>query len=123
MKMTTKILHSLWAGFWSSYLLWILLSNFSGVELSLTIPALIAASAWLFFAFGLLFDLQWAWYGCFVFSVLSLFVALYVTWMSIAIVYYESGSFLWESVGAIAAIMVVTTLLHSRHKFLKPKSA
>jgi hypothetical protein len=121
--MTTKILHSLWAGFWSSYLLWILLSNFSNVELSLTIPALIAALVWLFFAIGLLFEWQWAWYGCFVISVLSLFVALYVTWTSVVIVYYEGGNFLWESVGAIVAIMVVTTLLHTRHKFLKPKTA
>ena len=80
----------------------------------------IAALGWLPFALGLLFDRAWAWYGSFVFAVLSLFVAFYVTWMAVAFAISEGGNFYWELFGSIIAVAVVAALLHVRNLFLKP---
>ncbi len=131
MKITVKILHSFWAGLWSLFLLWFSLSNFSWSWLQPEpqfFVLIILALGWLTFAVGLLFDRSWAWYGSFVYTVLSLFVAFYILLTSFAIMQdegrsyfwnYQAGSFYCEVIGAVFAVAVVSVLLHSRHQFLK----
>jgi hypothetical protein len=131
MKITTKIIHSLWAGLWSFFLLWVSVSEFSWKWL-LVEPQyavlMVLALGWLTFAVGLLFDRSWAWYGSFVYTVLSLFVAFYLVWSTFAIMQDEGGSYFWknqagsfycELIGAVLAVAVVSVLLQTRHKFLK----
>jgi hypothetical protein len=121
MKATAKVLHLFWAGFWSLFLLWASL-DFSWSYLReepYMIAMPMAALSWLPFAVGLFFNRAWAWYGSFVFTVLSLFVAFYVTWMSVTIVHFEGGSFYWELFASAIALAVVVALLYTRHQFLK----
>jgi hypothetical protein len=123
MKTIAKVLHFLWAGGWSAFLLWVSLSDFSWTWFRvephmIAIP--IASLAWMPFAVGLFFERGWAWYGSFVLTVLSLFVAFYVTWMSAAIARHEGGSFHWEIVGSMIALAVLAALLQTRQDFLKP---
>jgi hypothetical protein len=131
MKIAAKILHLFWAGLWSVLLLWVSLSEFSWSWLQAepqfsVFPIL--ALGWLTFAVSLLFDRAWAWYGSFVYSVLSLFVAFYFVWTAFAIMQDEGNSLFWkyqadgfycELVGVALAVTVVWMLLHSRHQFLK----
>jgi len=130
-KKTAKILHLVWSGGWSIFLLWISLSEFSWSWLQsepqfIVLPML--AIGWLTFSIGLLFNRSWAWHGSFVYSVISLFVAFYILWGDIPIIQEEGCSFFWkyqagafycELVGAVLAMTVVSLLLHSRHHFLK----
>lgn len=112
-------------------MLWISLREFSWswllVEPQYAVLMALALG-WLAFAVGLLFDRSWAWYGSFVYSVLSLFVAFYILWGDIPIMQEEGSGFFWkyqagefccEVVGAASAATVVSVLLHSRHQFLK----
>jgi len=131
MKKTAKVLHLFWAGGWSLFLLWILLSQFSWSWLQaepqfIVLPLL--ALGWLTFGIGLLFDRSWAWYGSFVYSGIALFVAFYILWADIPIIQEEGSSFFWqhqagsfycEVVGAVLAVTVVSFLLHSRQHFLR----
>jgi len=123
LKTATKILHLVWAAFWSFMVFWAFLDDFSWSD-----PASIATMplclVWLPFAFGLLFERQWAWYGSFGFSVLSLFVALYVLFLFVSLSFTlqeASDVYGWrEFLGVGLAITVVGLLLHTRHQFLKP---
>jgi hypothetical protein len=131
MKKSAKVLHLCWAGGWSLFLLWISLSQFSWSWLQaepqfIMLPLL--ALGWLTFGIGLLFHRSWAWYGSFVYSVISLFVAFYILWADIPIVQgegrrffwqHQAGSFYCEVVGAVLAVTVVSLLLHSRQHFLR----
>ena len=130
MKITAKISHSIWGGFWSIFLLLISLSEMvshSSWRFVLTewqiIVLPILALGWLTFGVGLLFDQPWAWYGSFVYSVVSLFVAFYILWADSPIIQdvwkYEAGAFCCEVIGAVLAVTVVWILLYSRHRFLK----
>jgi hypothetical protein len=130
MKITAKISHLIWGGFWSISLLLMSLSemaSYSSWRFVLTewqiIVLPILALGWLAFSVGLLFDQPWAWYGSFVYSVISLFVAFYILWADIPIIQdvwkYEVGAFCCEVIGAVSAVTVVWLLLHSRHRFLK----
>jgi len=117
MKTTTKILHLLWGGHWSLYILWVALSGFSWSWASTEPFALllpIAPAAWLVFAVGLLVDRRWAWFGSFVCTVFSLFAGVWVTMQSL---YYRT-SFVWELVGTLVAFTVLGFLLHTRQSFL-----
>jgi hypothetical protein len=126
MKVATKFIHLLWAGYWSFFLLSVSLPELH------TEPYLVALSllalVWISFAVGLLSDRPWAWFGSFVCSVLWLFGLFYCIWMDIAImqdegrrVFFESqaGFFYWELIGAVIAVVVVGALLHTRHQFLR----
>src|SRR5688572_28629695 len=97
-KTAAKITHLIWAGFWSIALLWLSAKEGAG-ELNRE-PHLIAiplfSIAWLVFATALFFEQSWAWYGCFLLTVLSLFVAYYVAWTSVAIVLHGKGSVVLE---------------------------
>ena len=131
MKIAAKILHLIWAGGWSLFLLWfsssqIRWSSLFDEPLDVVLPLL--ALGWLTFAVGLLFDRSWAWYGSFVYSVISLFVAFYILLLDISTIQEEgiksfwqdlAGSFCCEVVGAVLAVTVVSFLLHSRQHFLK----
>jgi hypothetical protein len=120
MKLAAKISHLIWAGLWSSFLLWFTVARGSGdfghEPHLLAIP--VFSLGWLTFAVALLFDRRWAFYGSFLLAVLSLFVAYYIAWTSVAIAMHERTSFVFEIIGAVAATVVVWLLLQSRHQFL-----
>ena len=131
MKKAAKILHLVWAGGWSLFLLWFSSSRIGWSSLFdepqfIVLP--LFALGWLTFGVGLLFDRSWAWYGGFVYSVISLFVAFYILLADIPIIQEEGSRFFWqhqagsfycEVVGAVLAVTVVSFLLHSRQFFLK----
>ncbi len=120
MKLAAKISHIIWAGSWSSFLLWYSFAH--GLDDFRTEPHLLAipvfSAGWLAFAIALLFDRRWAFYGSFLLAILSLFVAYYIAWSSVAIALHERTSFVFEIIGAVAATVVVWLLLQSRHQFL-----
>jgi hypothetical protein len=122
MKLAAKISHLIWAGLWSSVLLWFSMQGLGGYTYKnapylLAIPAF--SLAWLAFAVALLFNRRWAFYGSFLLAVLSLFVAYYLAWISVAMALHNPRtSFVMETVGAVAATIVVWLLLQSRHHFL-----
>jgi hypothetical protein len=125
MKLAAKISHLVWAGLWSSFLLWFSfahgLGDYRHEPHLLAIP--VFSLAWLTFAVALLFDRRWAFYGSFLLAVLSLFVAYYIAWSSVAIAMHERTSFVFEIAGAVAATVVVWLLLQSRHQFLRHDKA
>src|ERR1043166_344736 len=98
MKLAAKISHLVWAGLWSSFLLWFSfahgLGDYRHEPHLLAIP--VFSLAWLTFAVALLFDRRWAFYGSFLLAVLSLFVAYYIAWSSVAIAMHERTSFVFE---------------------------
>jgi len=123
MKLAAKISHLVWAGLWSSILLWFTIVHgiggytYKDAPYWLAIPAF--SLAWLMFAVAVLFDRRWAFYGSFVLAVLSLFVAYYVACKSVTMALHDPHtSFLLEIIGAVAATVVVWLLLQSRHQFL-----
>lgn len=125
MKAAAKLAHLLWAGAWSTFLIWFAFRDGLGDIVRepylLAVPAF--AVAWLVFAVFLVMGRSWSWYGCFMLAVLSLFVAYYVAWFSIAAALHGSGSFSFELLGAAAATVVVFLLLQSRHQFLRGREA
>lgn len=62
-----------------------------------------------------------AWWGSFVFTTLSLFVALYIALMTLMFVHYAgwSGRTLWEFVYVVPAALVLGSLLRGRDDYLR----
>jgi len=122
MKLAAKISHLLWAGLWSSFLIWFSIvhgnAGYSHKEAPYLLAIPVFSLTWLTFAVLLLFDRGWAFYGSFLLAVLSLFVAYYVAWTAVAIALHEHSSCVLEIIGAVAATLVVWLLLQSRHDFL-----
>jgi hypothetical protein len=122
MKNAAKFLHLFWAGFWSIFLLWFsfrhLNGSFTREPHLLVIPGL--SALWLAFAFGLLFNRVWAWYGSFALAILSLFVAFYLAYAAVTMAVEDRRStIVLELVGAVFATVVVAFLVNTRHQFLK----
>ena len=116
MKTAAMILHSLWGGVCSVFVLQAVLSDFSWswaqaeplIMLLIVVPA-----AWLVFTVGLLFDRKWAWFGSFTCTTFSLFAGVWVTMLSLD----NRASFIWELVGTVVALSVLGLLLHTRGAF------
>ena len=123
-KFCTKLVHSAWAGYWSFVMVRFSAREFYWSEIQ-TEPQIVLlpvlACLWLPFALGLWFDRRWAWIGSFMFCVLSLFVAFYIAWGSVAIANDEGwqNRQLIEFVWIVPAVIVVAMLLHARRHFFR----
>ena len=126
MKITTKILHLLWAAFWSWLLLWMLLTGgaLPGYLRHDYFPVVLGvlAQVWVLVAIALFFERRWAWRGSVLFTVCSLLGTLYI---AVETILYASrpvaGIFILEvSSTLLLPILVLAALMFSRHRFLKP---
>jgi hypothetical protein len=129
MKTTTKVLHSVWAGLFVSPAVALLFSRFRDDPNLVAIS--IACLSWLPFAIGLIFDRAWAWYGSFVFSVLSVFPCFYLLLWDVLGMAHSLGegetlrlNALFDPYGGsvlfacVIALAVVAALLRTRHQLL-----
>jgi hypothetical protein len=119
MKRAAPIFHLLWAAGLSGYMLWISAPDLVGqdtqwVPIGLILP-LIAVS-WMAFAVGLFFGRAWAWSGAFVFTLFSLFVAMWFALQTVTLPI--PGELGIDLAGSGIAFTVVALLLHTRHSFL-----
>ena len=127
-----KVLHLLWAGFWSLFILYYALPEVQFEPHLIGYPLL--ASVWMICALALLFDYGWAWYGSFVCSLIWLFLIVYLLWMQFASlqddIQVEGTRLFWKyemirnfemlTIATLSA-SVTAALLHTRHRILKDR--
>ncbi len=118
MKLAGAILHLVWAGLLSGLMLWVSAPGLKwsavwGEPFYLVLP--IIAASWLTFAVGLFFGRPWAWNGSFVFTIFSLFTAVWFSMQAIALPIAQELKL--DLAGVASALVVAGLLARSRHSY------